>query len=555
MRGIEDLSEQPTKRDTKLLLETNRKLLLHENLLFHRSFATMTVLILLNQPHSDSNNESNYEPEHHPADENPDDADDVPEPDPEPEANEDARNLHPPPAAQGPMSLKAYCIVMCMFFTLAVSSCFLVLPLVVETTVNIRDAFPSGNQTSCGWQDHLRSFHVMYPMVGLEMFADSDFSPQCDIQEPSEPATVLESAVEAVNQFFGVFSRGLTQLVSDSAVEHETGITPIDENGGIKGSDVLYSFAEFWVQADVNKMAVPWPEATLDDIVQYPFRWLRVSALRMLQFYISKSAHDRDQLHTVGWAVFLVLVAVSMFGMFCALDPDFHTIMRIFTLCLLHLLFSDHTFWDMLVTADHLGVHIVGGTLLLAFSLWLGTPLVQSPAVCRAGIHLFSMAFLFRALFLSAVLKEAFPSVHLAYCLCALTIFCRLAKTFVDDMKTVYRELGVFLWTTFPRSRPEFVDYYAVLGVAPTVVVLRGEINRAYKRLALKYHPDKNRATDAAAKFRRLTEAKELLLDGERKALYDWKYGFVFHPQRPYARVPPISLFRFIIDKTVNIPI
>src|SRR5919198_187754 len=62
-------------------------------------------------------------------------------------------------------------------------------------------------------------------------------------------------------------------------------------------------------------------------------------------------------------------------------------------------------------------------------------------------------------------------------------------------------------------------DYYAVLGIA------RGasdeEIKKAYRKLALQYHPDRNGAPDAAEKFKEVTEAYQVLSDPEKRSLYD----------------------------------
>nr|WP_297461059.1 molecular chaperone DnaJ [uncultured Halomonas sp.] len=63
-------------------------------------------------------------------------------------------------------------------------------------------------------------------------------------------------------------------------------------------------------------------------------------------------------------------------------------------------------------------------------------------------------------------------------------------------------------------------DYYEVLGVE------RGadqkEIKKAYRRLAQKYHPDRNPDDETSAeKFREVSEAYEVLTDGEKRAAYD----------------------------------
>jgi hypothetical protein len=52
------------------------------------------------------------------------------------------------------------------------------------------------------------------------------------------------------------------------------------------------------------------------------------------------------------------------------------------------------------------------------------------------------------------------------------------------------------------------------------------EIKRAYRRLALLYHPDKSKAADAAARFKAIHEAYTVLIDADKRAAYD-RYGTV----------------------------
>ena len=66
-------------------------------------------------------------------------------------------------------------------------------------------------------------------------------------------------------------------------------------------------------------------------------------------------------------------------------------------------------------------------------------------------------------------------------------------------------------------------DYYEVLGVSKQAG--EDELKKAYRRLAMKFHPDRNPG-DAAAeeKFKEASEAYEVLTDAQRRAIYD-KYG------------------------------
>ena len=74
----------------------------------------------------------------------------------------------------------------------------------------------------------------------------------------------------------------------------------------------------------------------------------------------------------------------------------------------------------------------------------------------------------------------------------------------------------------------EFKDYYKILGVSKTATT--EEIKKAYRKLAVKYHPDKNQGNKAAEeKFKEANEANDVLSDPEKRKKYDelgenWKY-------------------------------
>lgn len=62
-------------------------------------------------------------------------------------------------------------------------------------------------------------------------------------------------------------------------------------------------------------------------------------------------------------------------------------------------------------------------------------------------------------------------------------------------------------------------DYYAILGVAKTAN--DDELKKAYRKLALKYHPDKNKSPVAEEKFKEIAEAYEVLSDKKKREIYD----------------------------------
>lgn len=67
-------------------------------------------------------------------------------------------------------------------------------------------------------------------------------------------------------------------------------------------------------------------------------------------------------------------------------------------------------------------------------------------------------------------------------------------------------------------------DYYAILGVGKTAD--DAELKKAYRKLAMKWHPDKNpdNREQAEAKFKEVSEAYEVLTDPQKREIYD-KFG------------------------------
>ncbi len=66
------------------------------------------------------------------------------------------------------------------------------------------------------------------------------------------------------------------------------------------------------------------------------------------------------------------------------------------------------------------------------------------------------------------------------------------------------------------------VDYYSVLGVPKTASA--DQIKKAYRELALKYHPDRNKSSGAEEKFKEINEAYAVLSDDTKRKQYD-AYG------------------------------
>eukprot|EP00919_Chromeraceae_sp_WS-2016_P076116 GHVR01179980.1.p1 GENE.GHVR01179980.1~~GHVR01179980.1.p1 ORF type:complete len:365 (+),score=95.64 GHVR01179980.1:61-1155(+) len=65
-------------------------------------------------------------------------------------------------------------------------------------------------------------------------------------------------------------------------------------------------------------------------------------------------------------------------------------------------------------------------------------------------------------------------------------------------------------------------DLYKVLGISKKAD--KSEVKKAYRKLSLKYHPDKNKSPDAVKKFEEIAYAYEILSNPEKRNIYD-KYG------------------------------
>ena len=79
-------------------------------------------------------------------------------------------------------------------------------------------------------------------------------------------------------------------------------------------------------------------------------------------------------------------------------------------------------------------------------------------------------------------------------------------------------------------------DYYELLNVSRDASI--DDIKKAYRKLAMKWHPDKNphNSEEASAKFKEITEAHEVLSDDEKRQIYD-KFGHAGLSQMGYGGV------------------
>ncbi|MEM0914875.1 MAG: J domain-containing protein [Planctomycetota bacterium] len=88
----------------------------------------------------------------------------------------------------------------------------------------------------------------------------------------------------------------------------------------------------------------------------------------------------------------------------------------------------------------------------------------------------------------------------------------------------------------------QFQDYYQTLGVDRSASA--DEIKKAYRKLAQQYHPDRNKADDAAEKFSQVSEAYEVLSDAEKREKYD-QFGADYKPGQDFRPPPGFEGYEF----------
>ncbi|HEX7184151.1 MAG TPA: DnaJ C-terminal domain-containing protein [Thermoanaerobaculia bacterium] len=82
----------------------------------------------------------------------------------------------------------------------------------------------------------------------------------------------------------------------------------------------------------------------------------------------------------------------------------------------------------------------------------------------------------------------------------------------------------------------DYKDYYATLGVKKDAS--QEEIQKAYRKLARKFHPDVNKAPEAELKFKEIGEAYEVLKDPDKRKKYD-QYGSAWKRAQQTGSAPP----------------
>ncbi|HZI64380.1 MAG TPA: DnaJ domain-containing protein, partial [Thermoanaerobaculia bacterium] len=91
----------------------------------------------------------------------------------------------------------------------------------------------------------------------------------------------------------------------------------------------------------------------------------------------------------------------------------------------------------------------------------------------------------------------------------------------------------------------DYKDYYAMLGVSKDAS--QEDIQKAYRKLARKYHPDVNKDSGAEARFKEISEAKEVLADPEKRQKYD-RYGSAWRYAQQHGGAPPPGADEFHFD-------
>lgn len=99
----------------------------------------------------------------------------------------------------------------------------------------------------------------------------------------------------------------------------------------------------------------------------------------------------------------------------------------------------------------------------------------------------------------------------------------------------------------------EYKDYYKILGINKNAT--ENEIKKAYRNLALKYHPDKNSDPNAKNKFNEISEAYQILSDEKKRWNYDHKekHNFKYSHQAFHFK-DPFEIFNEVFSIITGLP-
>tara|TARA_B100000900_G_C20489926_1_gene679126 strand:+ start:58 stop:1092 length:1035 start_codon:yes stop_codon:yes gene_type:complete len=87
-------------------------------------------------------------------------------------------------------------------------------------------------------------------------------------------------------------------------------------------------------------------------------------------------------------------------------------------------------------------------------------------------------------------------------------------------------------------------DLYKILGIDKSCN--ENDIKKAYKKLAFQYHPDKNKSSDAESKFREISEAYDILMNVDKRRMYD-NFGYD-SISGDIPQINPLDLFQSLFN-------